>query len=132
METTDPRAADILISAHGTTYLTLQAAGMRLATLAFEDSAPGVGVSDGRETERQAILQALEAEASRQGAKDPRAAVAIAFQNVAEIEDIGPKWEWNLDDTTETQGCVTTPRLSIKCELSFGVRVSNERIGAAS
>lgn len=128
METTDTRAADILISAHGKTYLTLQSVGMRLAMLAFEDNVPGVGVSDGRETERQAILAALEDEAKSQGAKDPREAVKLALINVAEIEDIGPKWEWDLDDSTQTQGCTTTPRLSIKCEISFGVRVSNDRL----
>ena len=126
METTDPRASEILISAHGRTYLTLQSVGMRLAMLAFEDNVPGVGVSDGRETERQAILAALEDEAKRQGAVDPREAVRLALVNVAEIEDIGPKWEWDLEDAQLTQGMTTTPRLSIKCEISFGVRVSNE------
>lgn len=129
MDLKDPRAAEILIQAHGKTYLTIQSVAMRLATLAFEDSVPGVGVSDGRETERQALLQALEAEAEKQGAVNPRGAVAIMFQIVAEVEDIGPKDEWNLDDTCETQG-MKTPRLSAKCELGIGVRASNERNGA--
>jgi len=124
MDVKDPRAAEILIEAHGKTYLTIQSVAMRLATLAFEDSVPGVGVSDGRETERQTLINALLEEAKNQGAENPRAAVALALLCVSEVEDIGPKHEWNLDDTCQTQGD-TTPRLSAKCELFFGARGTN-------
>lgn len=70
----------------GTGYDTLVSVTTRLASLALKDAAHGP--SDGRETERGALVEDLQTFAAQHGAQDPRAAVEMALGTVRYVHSI--------------------------------------------
>lgn len=70
-------------TSHGTGYDTLVGVAIRLAQLTQQDAAHGP--SDGRETERQAILADLHAFAVERGAEHPEQCITLALRNIAYV-----------------------------------------------